>query len=85
MTDKNDPRFQRLDELQDEVFEIANSFAGNETGVVAMQLHEAVNCISRALRMLEKGNDPGDILRLVALEPLRDFMQGLATVAVKSD
>jgi len=41
-------RMERLDELSTEIFIIANSFAGNETGNIAAYLHESVNNIFSA-------------------------------------
>jgi hypothetical protein len=35
-------------ELRKEIFDLANSFGGDETGHVAVMLHESANCISRA-------------------------------------
>ena len=35
-------------EIRQELFDLANSLAGEETGKSAVQLHEACNCILRA-------------------------------------
>ena len=44
-------RMKRLDELSTELFIMANSFAGNETGNIAVYLHESVNSISSAQKI----------------------------------
>jgi len=48
-------REQRLTELRSELFDIANAFAKEKQGVIAVELHESCNCILRALEMLEHG------------------------------
>ena len=47
-------RIDRAMEIRDELFQLANSFAGDETGHVAMELHQSVNCISRAKLLIDK-------------------------------
>ena len=44
---------KRLEELGKEIFIIANSFAGDETGSIAVQLHKASNAINKASLMIE--------------------------------
>jgi len=44
-------RIKRLDELSKEIFIMANSFAGDETGHVATYLHESCNNIHRAQKI----------------------------------
>jgi hypothetical protein len=56
----NDKRITRLNEILNELHDIANSFAGDETGVVAVELHYSSNRIANALRMLEDGITPED-------------------------
>lgn len=41
-------------ELRNELFDIANSYAGDETGSAAVSLHNACNAILRAKNYLEK-------------------------------
>lgn len=41
-------------ELRTELYNIANSYAGDETGDVAVMLHEACNCILRARNLLRR-------------------------------
>ena len=49
----NDNRIERLEAIRHELFHLANSYAGDETGHVAVQLHESVNYINRAVRGLD--------------------------------
>lgn len=49
---ENQAKIDRAMELRSELFEIANSFAGDETGDVAVMLHESCNCIFRAKEVL---------------------------------
>ena len=44
----------RAMELRDELFTLANTFAGEETGDVAIRLHEACNYILRAKLLFEE-------------------------------
>lgn len=44
----NDPRMARALQIKSELFDIANSFAGEKTGLVAMCLHQACNRIVQA-------------------------------------
>jgi len=46
-------RMKRALEIRKELFTIANSFGGNETGTIAIYLHEACNYILRANELLE--------------------------------
>ncbi len=55
-----DKRIERLEVLRDEIFDLANSFAGDKTGVVAGELHEASNRITKSVRMLNEGIKPED-------------------------
>lgn len=48
----NAERTERLKAIKSELFDLANSYAGEETGRIAVQLHESVNYINRALRGL---------------------------------
>ena len=48
---------KRAMEIRAELFDLANSFAGERTGIIAVQLHGACNEILRAKR------DADDILR----------------------
>lgn len=48
-------KIAHLTKLRSEIYNLANSFAGNETGVIAGELHEAANRILRAIEMLEHG------------------------------
>ncbi len=50
-----DNSIKRLNELYSEIFDIANSYAGDETGTVAGTLHNSANKIADAIRMLENG------------------------------
>ena len=43
-------------ELRNELYDIANSLAGDETGSSAVLLHEACNCISQASKKFETGD-----------------------------
>ena len=55
-----DKRIERLEEMQSELFDLANSFAGEQTGTVAAELHESCNRISNSIRMLKEGITPAD-------------------------
>ena len=48
-------RPERLEAIRDELFEIANSYAGDKTGNVAVELHSASHRITNAMRMLTDG------------------------------
>jgi hypothetical protein len=48
-----DKQINRAMELRKELFDIANSFAGDETGDIAIMLHESCNWILRAKQTLE--------------------------------
>lgn len=45
----------RLTEISDELFTIANSLAGNETGIAAASLHGASGRVNNVVRMLKTG------------------------------
>ena len=45
----------RLKEISDELFTIANSLAGSVTGTAAASLHGAKGQVSNVVRMLETG------------------------------
>lgn len=49
-------KIERMMEIHKELFDIANSYAGDKTGVVAVKLHEACNSILEANDIL-KAND----------------------------
>lgn len=59
-----DKRIVRLQEIETELHDLANSFAGKETGVVAARLHGVGGGISDCLRMLEDGVNSADRLSL---------------------
>jgi hypothetical protein len=48
---------KRIEDLGKEVFILANSFAGNKTGDIAVQLHKASNAMSKASLMIEGDAD----------------------------
>lgn len=48
-------RMMRVMEIHTELFDLANSFGGNETSHVASVLHEACNYIIRANKRFEAG------------------------------
>ena len=50
-----DTRILRLEEIADELFTIANSFAGAATGTGAVELHRATNHVRSAIRILTEG------------------------------
>jgi len=45
---------ERAMELRKEIFDIANSYAGDETGDIAVMLHQSCNCILSARQMLKE-------------------------------
>ena len=45
-------KVEKMMALQDELFLLANSFAGDETGPAAVLLHESCNCILRSKKWL---------------------------------
>ena len=51
----NEQKMELAMEMRSDLFELANSFAGEENGHVAVMLHEACNCIVRAKERLEAG------------------------------
>jgi hypothetical protein len=55
-----DKRLERIMEIRNELFDIANSYAGDETGVIASELHRSCNCILRANKMATEGISPLD-------------------------
>ncbi len=60
-----DKRIRRLQRISKILFDTANSYAGDETGVVAARLHEASGKISYCLRMLDDGINSADKLSLM--------------------
>jgi hypothetical protein len=50
-----DARLQRLKEIQSELHDVANTFAGPTTGTIAGTLHQAGIEVGHAIRMLETG------------------------------
>lgn len=56
MTDQIKQAIEELDQIQTRVFNLANSFAGNQTGIAAVELHGASNHIGRAIEALKRGN-----------------------------
>lgn len=59
-------KIKRLKEISDELFTIANSLAGDETGTAAATLHGASGRVSNVIRMLKTGitdDDKRDVLR----------------------
>lgn len=61
-----DKRIERLKEINRELHDIANSFAGNVTGTAAASLHGAGGRVVNVIRMLETGitaDDKKDVLR----------------------
>ena len=67
MADKADKtaNMKRAQDLANELFGIANSFAGEETGMVAALLHGAVNDIWRAADAFEGKANKGKISRVM--------------------
>jgi len=55
-------RIDRAMELRDELFDLANSFAGDKTGTAAVLLHESCNGILRAKKWLDRTLDPVDAM-----------------------
>ena len=56
----NDPRPERLDAIRKELYDIANSYAGDVTGDIAVAIHAACNKLARATVMLKEGVTPED-------------------------
>jgi hypothetical protein len=54
MNDKQ-ARIKRLKDISDELFNLANSFGGDETGIAAVEIHRSENLLNNAIRMLESG------------------------------
>jgi hypothetical protein len=46
-------KVKRLKEIKSELHDLANSFAGDETGTTAVYLHESANIIRTALKVLD--------------------------------
>jgi len=51
----NEKAYQRLGEIHDELHAMANTFAGNVTGGIAIELHQIANRIYKARRMMKEG------------------------------
>ena len=49
------PKLKRLQEIHDELFTLANSLAGDETGCVAVTIHRSHGILNNAIRMLTTG------------------------------
>jgi hypothetical protein len=60
-----DKRLARIKEIRDELFDMANSFAGDKTGTVAVELHSVCNKMGRDIQMIENGIKPEDNTRQV--------------------
>jgi len=60
-----DKRIRRLQRIIKILHNIANSYANDETGVVAGRLHEANSKIADCLRMLKWGVNDADRLSLL--------------------
>lgn len=60
-----DKRIRRLQRIQKMLFNTANSYAGDETGVVAARLHGASSQVANCLRMLNEGINSADKLSLM--------------------
>ena len=60
-----DKRVRRLKRIRNLLFDTANSYGGDKTGVVAARLHDASNKVSYCLRMLEEGINDADKLSLM--------------------
>ena len=56
VTEKMQKDIDRLTGLRDEIFDMANSHAGNDSGTAALHLHQCANSMTKALRCLERGN-----------------------------
>lgn len=52
MSQTNEEKLKRMEELSHELFDMANSFAGDETGTVGVYLHEACNNVWKAMKVL---------------------------------
>jgi hypothetical protein len=57
----DDEKIEIAMKMREQLFEIANSFGGERTGVVAMQLHTACNYIHRAKERLEYCPSPNNV------------------------
>jgi len=55
-------RMKEVDEISNRVFNIANSFAGDETGNVAMMLHGSCNKMFRAQKVYNGSNAIGELM-----------------------
>jgi hypothetical protein len=60
----NEKIYQRLIEMRHELNNIVNSFGGNVTGAIAVELHGATNRISVAQRMMLTGITVEDTNRI---------------------
>lgn len=48
-----DQKIEHLKQLRGQIFDLANTFAGKETGHVAVQLHGAANIVSYVRKQVE--------------------------------
>lgn len=53
-------RIKRLKAISEELFTMANSFAGNNTGTAAVELHRVTNTLNNAIRILTEGPTTDD-------------------------
>ena len=60
-----DIRIEKLNEIHHELFELANSYAGDTTGTVAGNLHNAADRVADCIRMLEEGITTEDSAKLM--------------------
>ena len=56
MTEKQRKAVEEITEIKARVFDLANSFAGNDTGNAATYLHQSCNKMIEAIQCLERGN-----------------------------
>lgn len=60
---------EQLNQIHSDLFKLANSLAGEETGHLAGSLHQAANIVSRVEQQLEGTEQPTGMLDIVDLSP----------------
>ena len=61
-------RKEKIKKMRMDLFNIANSFAGDETGHVAVTLHQACNEMLYAIRMMDEEDEGVHIVKTIPRE-----------------
>lgn len=58
-----------LDEVLSRTFNLANSFAGGDTGYLAGTLHQSANLMMKVSRQLDGTDEPRTMLDMIEVDP----------------